>query len=171
VHEFINEQAETTAQQIIEAQRAGEVNIGKVYNDLVLDAFGRPMEMTLEELTNLLEHRNPEQELTTALRDRAEAIYRDKYNRYGENVMHQIEHYFFLRTIDSAWREYLLEMEDLKDGIGLRAYGQQDPIMAYQKEGSERFNDMMDQIEHDVTRALFTFELQPAQPEKKHDRS
>lgn len=85
--------------------------------------------------------------------------------------MHQIEHYIFLRTLDSAWRQYLLEMEDLKDGIGLRAYGGAEPLVIYQKEGSELFDDLMDQIGHDVTRALFTFELQPAQPEKKHDRS
>jgi preprotein translocase subunit SecA len=171
VHEFINEQAETTAQQVVQAQRADETDLGKVYNDLVLDAFGRPVEMTLEELTDLVERRDSEQQLTAMIQDRAEAIYREKYNRYGENVMHQIEHYFFLHTIDSAWRDHLLQMDDLKDGIGLRAYGQQDPVIAYQKEGYDLFNQLMDQIKHDVTRALFTFELQPAQPEKKHDRS
>ena len=171
VHEFINEQAETTAQQIVQAQRADEVDIGKTYNDLVLDAFGRPVEMTLEELIDLIERRDPEQQLSSAIRDRAEAIYREKYARYGDSIMHQIEHYIFLRTIDSAWKDHLLQMDDLKDGIGLRAYGQQDPVIAYQKEGYELFNELMDQIKHDVTRALFTFELQPAQPEKKHDRS
>ena len=171
VHEFINEQAQTTAQQVVQAQRADETDLGKVYNDLVLDAFGRPVTMTLEELTDLVERRDAEQALTTTIQDHAEAIYREKYNRYGENVMHQIEHYFFLHTIDSAWRDHLLQMDDLKDGIGLRAYGQQDPVIAYQKEGYDLFNELMDQIKHDVTRALFTFELQPPQPEKKHDRS
>ncbi|MFZ2414022.1 MAG: preprotein translocase subunit SecA [Candidatus Cryosericum sp.] len=171
VHEFINEQAETTAQQVVQAQRAEESDIGKIYNDLVLDAFGRPVEMTLEELTDLVERRDAEQQLTATIRDRAEAMYHEKYDRYGETVMHQIEHYFFLRTIDSSWRDHLLQMDDLKDGIGLRAYGQQDPVIAYQKEGFDLFNQLMDQIKHDVTRALFTFELQPAQPEKKHDRS
>jgi len=170
VHEFINEQAKTTAQQVVQAHRADEANIGKVYNDLVLDAFGRPVEMTLEELTDLVERRDAEQALTTTIRDRAEAIYREKYNRYGENVMHQIEHYFFLHTIDSLWQDHLLDMDDLKDGIGMRMFEQQ-PVIAYQKEGFDLFNQLMDQIKHDVTRALFTFELQPAQPEKKHDRS
>jgi len=171
VHEFINEQAETTAQQVVQAHRADETDIGKVYNDLVLDAFGRPVEMTLEELTGLIEGHDSEEQLTATIRDRAEAIYREKYDRYGESIMHQIEHYFFLHTMDSAWRDHLLQMDDLKDGIGLRAYGQQDPVIAYQKEGYDLFNQLMDQIKHDVTRALFTFELQPAQTEKKHDRS
>lgn len=171
VHGFISDQAETTAQQVVQAQHVDEIGIGKVYNDLVLDAFGRSVEMTLEELTDLLDHRDPGQVFSAAIRDRAEAIYREKYDRYGENVMHQIEHYIFLRTIDSAWRDHLLQMDDLKDGIGLRAYGQQDPVIAYQKEGYDLFNELMDQIKHDVTRALFTFELQPTQPEKKHDRS
>jgi len=171
VHEFISQQAETTAEQVIQAYRAEETDIGKVYNDLVLDAFGRPVAMTLEELTELVERRDSEQQLSTTIRDRAETIYREKVDRYGESVMHQIEHYFFLRTVDSAWRDHLLQMDDLKDGIGLRAYGQQDPVIAYQKEGYDLFNELMDEIKHDVTRALFTFELQPAQPEKKRDRS
>ena len=171
VHEFISQQAETTADQVIQAYRAEETDIGKVYNDLVLDAFGRPVAMTLGELTELLERRDAEEQLSTTIRDRAETIYREKADRYGETVVHQIEHYFFLRTIDSAWRDHLLQMDDLKDGIGLRAYGQQDPVIAYQKEGYDLFNELMGQIKHDVTRALFTFELQPAQPEKKRDRS
>ena len=171
VHGFINEQAETTAQQVVQAQRSDETDIGKTYNDLVLDAFGRPVPITLEELTGLLEQRDAEQRLAAAIRDRAEAIYREKYDRYGENVMHRIEHYFFLTIIDGAWTEYLLEMDDLKDGIGLSGYKGQDQVQAYQIEAYEPFNRMMDQIKQDVTRALFTFELQPAQPEKKHDRS
>ena len=171
VHEFINEQADTTAQQVVQAHHADESDLGKVYNDLVLDAFGRPVEMTLQELTELVEGHDSEQQLAAAIRDRAETLYLEKYNRYGESIMRQIEHYVFLRTIDSAWRDHLLQMDDLKDGIGLRAYGQQDPVIAYQKEGYDLFNELMDQIKHDVTRALFTFELQPAQPEKKHDRS
>jgi len=170
-NEFIDEEAKTTAQQVVQAQRAEETDLGRVYNDLVLDAFGRPVEMTLEELMDLAERRDSEQQLTATIRDRAEAIYREKYDRYGENVMHQIEHYFFLRTIDSAWRDHLLQMDDLKDGIGLRAYGGTEPVIAYQKEGYDLFKELMDQIKHDVTRALFTFELQPPQPEKKHDRS
>ena len=170
VHGFINEQAQTTAQQVVQAQRADEADLGKVYNDLVLDAFGRPVAMTLEELTDLVEHHDAEQALTTTIQDRAEAIYREKYNRYGENVMHQIEHYFFLRTIDSLWQDHLLDMDDLKNGINRRMFEQQ-PVIAYQREGYELFNQLMDQIKHDVTRALFTFELQPPQPEKKHDRS
>jgi preprotein translocase subunit SecA len=171
VHEFIKEQAQTTAQQVVQAQRADESDLGKVYNDLVLDAFGRPIAMTLDELTELVERRDAEQALGTTIQERAEAIYREKYNRYGENVMHQIEHYFFLHTMDSAWRDHLLQMDDLKDGIGLRAYGQEDPVIAYQKEGYDLFHELMDQIKHDVTRGLFTFELQPPQSEKKHDRS
>jgi len=171
VQNFINEQASTTAQQVVQAQRSDETDIGKIYNDLVLDAFGKPLPMSLEDLNGLLEQRDAEQQLAAVILERAEATYREKYARYGDDVMHQIEHYVFLRTIDSAWRDHLLQMDDLKDGIGLRAYGQQDPVIAYQKEGYELFNQLMDQIKRDVTRTLFTFELQPAQPEKKHDRS
>ncbi|MEN6550639.1 MAG: preprotein translocase subunit SecA, partial [Candidatus Cryosericum sp.] len=139
--------------------------------DIVEDAFGRPMSMTVQELADMLEQRDAEAQLTRAITEKAEAVYGAKYAQYGDDVMHQVEHYVFLRTIDVAWRNHLLEMDDLKDGIGLRAYGQEDPLIAYQKEGFELFSQLMDQIKHDVVRALFTFELQPAQPERQHDRS
>jgi preprotein translocase subunit SecA len=171
VHAFIAEQAETTAQQLVQAYRADEEDLGKVYNDLVMEAFGRPIELTLDELQAAVERRDAEQHLALSIKERAEALYADKYTRYGANTMHQIEHYFFLRTIDTSWKDHLLQMDDLKDGIGLRAYGQQDPVIAYQKEGFDLFSQMMDQIKSDVTRALFTFELQPAERETKHDRS
>lgn len=171
VHGFISEQASMTAEQVVQAQRLDEADLGKIYNDLVVEAFGRPLPMSLEELGSLLEQRDAEEQLASAILERAESIYREKYARYGDDVMHQVERYVFLRTIDSAWREHLLQMDDLKDGIGLRAYGQQDPVIAYQKEGYDLFNQLMDQIKQDVTRMLFMFELQPAQPEKKHDRS
>jgi preprotein translocase subunit SecA len=167
VHEFIKEQAQTIAQQVIQAYQADVTDIAKICYDLVLDAFCRPIEITLKELTYVVKHRNPEQQLTATIRDRAEAIYHEKYNRYGENVMHQIEHYFFLHTMDSAWKDHLLQMGDLKAGIGLRAYGQQDPVVAYEKEGEHLFNSLMEQIKHDVMRGLLTFELQPGPPAKE----
>jgi len=171
VHAFIAEQAETTAQQVVQASRADEEDLGKVYNDLVTEAFGRPIEITLDELQAAVDRRDAEQQLAATIRERAETLYAAKYTRYGADIMRQIEHYVFLRTIDTSWKDHLLQMDDLKDGIGLRAYGQQDPVIAYQKEGFELFNGLMDQIKHDVTRALFTFELQPAARETRHDRS
>ena len=171
VHAFIAEQAETTAQQVVQASRSDDGDLGKEYNDLVTEAFGRPIEITLNELQAAVDRRDAEQQLATTIRERAEALYAAKYARYGADIMHQIEHYVFLRTIDTSWKDHLLQMDDLKDGIGLRAYGQEDPVIAYQKEGFELFSGLMDQIKLDVTRALFTFELQPATRETRHDRS
>lgn len=171
VHAFIAEQAETTAQQVVQASRADDGDIGKEYNDLVTEAFGRPIEITLNELQAAVDRRDAEQQLAATIRDRAEALYAAKYAHYGADIMHQIEHYVFLRTIDTSWKDHLLQMDDLKDGIGLRAYGQEDPVIAYQKEGFELFSGLMYQIKLDVTRALFTFELQPATRETRHDRS
>jgi preprotein translocase subunit SecA len=171
VHAFIAEQAETTAQQVVQASRGDDGDLGKEYNDLVTEAFGRPVEITLNELQTVVDRRDAEQQLAATIREHAEALYAAKYARYGADIMHQIEHYVFLRTIDTSWKDHLLQMDDLKDGIGLRAYGQEDPVIAYQKEGFELFSGLMDQIKLDVTRALFTFELQPATRETRHDRS
>ncbi len=171
VHSFIEEEAETTAQQIVQAEHTGDGDIGKVYNDLTTEAFGNPISLTAEELDATLDRRDAEQAVTAMIRQRAEELYAAKYTRYGADIMRQIEHYVFLRTIDVSWKDHLLQMDDLKDGIGLRAYGQEDPLIAYQKEGYELFQELMSQIKHDVTRALFAFELRPAGQETRHDRS
>lgn len=171
VHGFIEEEAETTAQQIVQAEHAGDSEIGKVYNDLTTEAFGNPIPLTAEELDATLDRRDAEQAVTAMIRQRAEELYAAKYAQYGADIMRQIEHYVFLRTIDVSWKDHLLQMDDLKDGIGLRAYGQEDPLIAYQKEGYELFQELMSQIKHDVTRALFAFELRPAEQETRHDRS
>jgi len=171
VSSFAGERAETIAQQIVQAYHAGSEDLGKVYNDLVLDTFGKSIDMTAEELERFAESREGVKDLTDAIRTKAEEVYHDKYTRYGEGIMHQVEHIVFLHTIDFAWKDQLLQMDALKEGMNLRAYGQEDPLMAYQKEAYELFGQLMDQIKHDIIRALFTFEIQPAKTERKNDRS
>ena len=64
-----------------------------------------------------------------------------------------------LQTIDSLWKDHLLNMDHLKEGIGLRGYGQKNPLQEYQKEGFDMFEEMVRRIEEDVVQKLFTVEL------------
>jgi preprotein translocase subunit SecA len=78
----------------------------------------------------------------------------------GLEIVRQIEKMVLLTTIDSLWKDHLLAMDHLRDGIGLQGYGQKDPLMAYKKEGFKFFQMMMDQITGDVVRKLFAVQIE-----------
>jgi preprotein translocase SecA subunit len=85
--------------------------------------------------------------------------YQDKEKRFGEPMMRQLEKIIMLQTIDTLWKDHLLNMDHLKEGIGLRGYGQKNPLQEYQKEGFEMFEDMVHRIQEDVVQKLFTVEI------------
>jgi preprotein translocase subunit SecA len=74
-------------------------------------------------------------------------------------MLRQLEKIIMLQTIDSLWKDHLLSMDHLKEGIGLRGYGQKNPLQEYQKEGYDMFEDMIQRKEEDVIQKLFTVEL------------
>jgi preprotein translocase subunit SecA len=85
----------------------------------------------------------------------AAARYEAKEGEIGSYLMRQAERYFYLQTIDKLWREHLLSMDHLRDGIGLRGYAQRDPKQEYKKEGYELFVDLMRRIRVDTLGRLF----------------
>jgi len=85
--------------------------------------------------------------------------YQDKEKRFSEPMLRQLEKIIMLQTIDTLWKDHLLNMDHLKEGIGLRGYGQKNPLQEYQKEGYDMFEDMIHRKEEDVVQKLFTVEL------------
>ncbi len=73
--------------------------------------------------------------------------------------MRQAERMVMLNVIDNQWKDHLLSMDHLKQGIGLRGYGQKDPLVEYKKESFELFQDMMDRIEDETIRYLFFLQI------------
>ena len=78
---------------------------------------------------------------------------------FGPDFMRQLEQMIMLRTVDSKWMKHLEDMTELRTGIGLRAYAQQDPLQAYQVEGYEMFEEMIANIRHDVARQMFQVQV------------
>jgi preprotein translocase subunit SecA len=70
-------------------------------------------------------------------------------------------------VLDTQWKEHLLMLDHLKEGIGMRAYGQRDPLVEYKRESFELFQDMMDRVEDQVVQYLFRLELRQAQPQQR----
>jgi len=70
--------------------------------------------------------------------------------------MRQLEKFVLLQTIDQLWKEHLLNMDHLKEGIGLRGYAQKNPLQEYKKEGFEMFEEMIDRVHGDAVQKVFT---------------
>jgi len=88
-----------------------------------------------------------QQELSRRLTDGAMKIYEEKERILGEEVMRRLERFSFLMAIDHEWKEHLYEMDHLRTGIGLRAYGQRDPLIEFKKEGYKMFMEMLGRID------------------------
>ncbi len=93
--------------------------------------------------------------------------YESKEKRIGEDLMRQHERYIILSIIDSQWKDHLLGMDHLKEGIGMRAYGQRDPLVEYKRESFEMFAAMKERIEDEIVRYLFL--LEPISREEREE--
>ena len=98
--------------------------------------------------------------LRERLQQAARDVYRRKEKALGQNLMRRLERYVFLRVIDNHWRDHLYEMDHLKEGINLRAYGQKDPLLEYKAEGYKLFSAMLEQIDEEVIGDLFRARLE-----------
>jgi preprotein translocase subunit SecA len=98
-------------------------------------------------------------ELEDAIVDKLTARYQEKEDLVGEEMMRQAERIVMLNIIDNQWKDHLLSMDHLKEGIGLRGYGQKDPLIEYKRESFTMFQDMMDRIEDDSIRYLFFLQV------------
>jgi len=90
----------------------------------------------------------------------ARGFYDRKEERYGSDLMGQIERFAMLNIIDEKWKEHLREMDDLKEGINFRAYGQKDPLIEYKMDGFKLFEDMLETISISVINFIFKFTTQ-----------
>ncbi len=90
--------------------------------------------------------------------------YQEKEDLVGPDTMRQTERIIMLQVIDDQWKDHLLSMDHLKEGIHLRGYGQKDPLVEYKKESFILFQDMMDRIEDETLRYLFFLQVQRGEP-------
>ncbi len=99
--------------------------------------------------------------------------YQEKEELIGSDIMRQTERLVMLQVIDDQWKDHLLSMDHLKEGIGLRGYGQKDPLVEYKKESFELFQAMMERIEDESIRYLFFLQVsqgeRPALPFPEED--
>lgn len=108
------------------------------------------------------------QEIIDALTDKAKEIYQAKEDEYGSKVIRELERVILLKVVDTKWMAHIDDMDELKRGIGLRAFGQKNPVIEYRYEGFEMFDAMVESIREDTIRMLLTVKLQKnAMPQRE----
>ena len=108
-----------------------------------------------------------QQTLADTIYDIALATYQAKETAYGDKLMRELERVVMLRVVDEYWMDNIDAMDDLKQGIGLRAYGQHDPVVAYKEEGYQMFESMIQSIKDETVRRMFLVRVQPQQEVKR----
>jgi preprotein translocase subunit SecA len=131
-------------------------DLASLRNDL-LNQFG--VKFDLQDFGNLTRG-----EIADLIIQRLKQRYQEKEDLVGADVMRQTERIIMLQVIDSQWKDHLLSMDELKQGIGNRAYGQKDPLVEYKKESYELFTAMMDRIEDETVRYLFFLQVSAGAP-------
>jgi preprotein translocase subunit SecA len=112
------------------------------FSELARDEFGETKEAAVE---RMMEY--------------ADAAYKAKEAEMTEPMMRKIEQFVVLKTIDSKWISYLTEMEHFKEGIGLRAFGQKDPLVEYKNEAFQAFQELLNGIQFDIASTVYRVQL------------
>jgi preprotein translocase subunit SecA len=109
------------------------------------------------------------EDLVDRLRADAHAAYEGRETEFGAEVMRELERRVVLSVLDRKWREHLYEMDYLREGIGLRAYSQRDPLVEYQREGFDLFTAMMDAIKEESIGFLFNIEVEVGSEDEEEE--
>jgi preprotein translocase subunit SecA len=160
--EFVLERAEAIANSLAETYAPGtqhpdQWNVTQLGNEL-LNQFGFDLKSTGID-TGTLNH----QQLADTLLEKVKTRYEEKETLFGDQMLRWLERHILLDIVDGQWKDHLLTLDHLKEGIGLRGYGQKDPLVEFKKEAFTLFEDMMDRIDTEAVRFLFL--MQPARPE------
>lgn len=124
-----------------------KLNIESLNNEITT-IFGIDM------LDYIKEHQNKPEEIADELKKKALEIYKQKEEEITAEQMRELERVVMLKVVDEKWMNHIDSMDELKNGIGLRAYGQKDPVVQYRLEGFDMFDEMINDIKFDVTKIL-----------------
>ncbi|MEK7680353.1 MAG: preprotein translocase subunit SecA, partial [Deltaproteobacteria bacterium] len=153
VREFSRDAATDTANLHIEEKSHAEDWDAKLLKDAFLKQLG--LKLSDDDIRSA----HTRAAFTDAVIEKAWGVYTEKVNYAGEEVFSRFEKLIMLHTLDNLWKDHLLSMDHLKGGIGLRGYGQKDPLNEYKKEGYELFVAMMSTFKAEVVERLYNVQI------------
>lgn len=154
IEDIIYEKAEQIALDFVDEKLLPEDWDIKGLKDAVFSQFNFHLKLS----ESLLEGMDAEK-LTEFIYDKALEIYNAKEAEIGYKDFRSTERYIMLQTVDSLWKDHLLSMDHLKEGIGLRGYAQQNPLLIYKKEGFDMFSNMVDRVKEETLGILFKIQF------------
>jgi len=160
--EFVLERAEAIVNELVETycprdQHPDQWNVTQFANEM-LNQFGLDLKAAGVDVAEL-----GHDGLAETLLEKARARYEEKENLFSAATLRWLERHILLDIVDAQWKDHLLTLDHLKEGIGLRGYGQKDPLVEFKKEAFTLFDDLMNRIDTEAVRFLFL--MQPAKPQ------
>ena len=107
------------------------------------------------------------QDVIEELKEKSHKIYEDKETEFGSENMRELERVVTLKVVDQKWMDHIDDMEELKNGIGLRAYGQKDPVVQYRLEGADMFDAMIEDLKDDVSKIMLNIQKKEENVQRK----
>ncbi len=150
IHDNIISMMESIADNIVDMFiniETSELNVESL-NTEIINIFGIDM------LDDIKKNQNDSDAISEELKKKAMEIYAEKEQEIGTDEMRELERVVMLKVVDEKWMNHIDSMDELKNGIGLRAYGQKDPVVQYRLEGFDMFDEMVNDIKIDVTKIL-----------------
>jgi len=165
IEDMIDQKVEALVEQWIDPKAYPEDWNVKELNDSISWLFGFPANIGPEEMGQEEFDALKVEDLPEMIKERALSEFREREKLFGKEDMERLERYLILQIIDDKWVAHLQAMDHMKEGIGLRGYGQLDPLKEYQKEGFALFGDLMDQIREETLRTLFRIQIVREEPD------
>ncbi|MBF8266919.1 MAG: preprotein translocase, SecA subunit [Dehalococcoidia bacterium] len=160
VQEMIHQEISTLVSDHLSEDESEKWDVGAFMAEL-RTMFPLPPDLSQDGLTSM--HR---EEIQERLLEYADTLYEERESQMGTEEMRTLERIVMQRTIDGHWVEHLTSMENLRQGIGLSAFGQRDPLVMYKHEAHEMFQGLLARIQHDIAHTIYHVSL-TAQPEAR----
>ncbi|MBU4318160.1 MAG: preprotein translocase subunit SecA [Proteobacteria bacterium] len=155
IEEIMFELAESITDQNVDEKGRVENCDWESLKQAILKQFNFPFKKPEEDLRESMTPEN----LTDDIFNQARNLYAEKENKFGIGNLRSLERFIMLQTIDNLWKDHLLSMDHLKEGIGLRGYAQQNPLLIYKKEGFNLFEDLIQRIKEEALNILFRVQI------------
>ncbi|HEY5501247.1 MAG TPA: preprotein translocase subunit SecA [Candidatus Humimicrobiaceae bacterium] len=177
--ENLKESAVEMIENLIDASFDGHLSVNSYpeewdmeeYRNYLILMFGKDISKDILEKDKLESSRPDRVELKEKIFEQALKVYEEREKDFGKEIMHQLEKIVVLNVIDNRWRDHLLEMDYLKEGIGLRSYGQHDPLVEYKHESYHLFKDMIEEVKNDTIKLLYNARIYTGEEqEKQHEK-
>ncbi len=149
IYDYIDEIADNLVETYTDEKSLPEEWDWNALSERLMGQFGVQLEIPEEEMEELTPE-NLKERIVNAIKQ----AYQAQVERFGEEEMARVERFIVLQTLDNLWKDHLLSMDHLREGIGLRGYGQRDPLQEYKREGFEMFMAMIQRFKEETVSLL-----------------